>query len=162
MQHIGLVAVLFVALLVASTSPLLVHGSILPDIDTQLLPLTLTVFILVLFELRRRNVSALVYWGIFVIGVMVQLYAKLPSLIILLPVVIAFEIVNVFVYKSASTRSSDLIVNMPVVWRRLMVNLFYMLISVVAAISLFMLSNYCRSMGCKLQSTVFISYTIYK
>ena len=91
---IRLAVALLCGLLVAATSPLLIQGATLPDIDTQVLPLTLTVFMLVMFELRRRGVSERRYWIAFVIGCTVQLYAKLPALLLIVPTFAVFELVR--------------------------------------------------------------------
>lgn len=83
---------LLVGLGFVATSPLMVRGALLPDIDTQVLPLTLTAFVLLMFELRRRGVREWVYWSAFVGGCLVQLYAKLPTMILLVPTFVAFEL----------------------------------------------------------------------
>jgi hypothetical protein len=90
--HLRFSLALLGGLLVAATSPLLVQGSTLPDIDTQLLPLTLTAFILLMFEMRRQEIRERRYWMVFVVGCMIQLYAKLPTVILIIPTFLAFEL----------------------------------------------------------------------
>jgi hypothetical protein len=85
---------LLIGLGVAATSPLLIQGSMLPDIDTQLLPLTISAFFLLMFELRRAGVSARVYWAAFVLALVVQLFAKLTTPTLLVPAFLVFELLQ--------------------------------------------------------------------
>lgn len=85
---------LLIGLGLAATSPLLVQGSMLPDIDTQVLPLTITAFFLLLFELRRQQVRERVYWLAFVLALVVQFFAKLTTPVLLIPAFMLFELVR--------------------------------------------------------------------
>lgn len=85
-----------IGLAVAGSAPLLIQGSILPDIDTQVLPLTITAFFLLMFELRRSAVSDRTYWLVFVAALTFQFFAKLTTPIMLIPAFFAFELVRAF------------------------------------------------------------------
>lgn len=86
---------LFLAIVAAATSPLFVQGSTLPDIDTQVLPLVLVGFLLFVFEMRRTRHFDWVYLVFLVFGVVIQIYAKISTLLLLIPTLIVFEIMNV-------------------------------------------------------------------
>lgn len=79
-------------LAIAATSPLYLQGSTLPDIDTQVLPLTMTAMFLLLFELRRHQVRSWIYWSVFVTIFVLQLFAKLTTPLLIVPVFIIFEL----------------------------------------------------------------------
>lgn len=85
---------LFIGLLIAATSPLLIQGSMLPDIDTQILPLSTIIMFLILFELRRRA-SERVYWLVFIGLMTIQLFAKLTTPLLLVPSFMVFELVRI-------------------------------------------------------------------
>lgn len=87
-------AALLIALLIAATSPLFVQGSLLPDIDTQILSLVIITFLLLIFEIRRRNASKFLYWAVFILGLILLIYAKLTTILLILPTLIAYELVE--------------------------------------------------------------------
>ncbi|HWQ14784.1 MAG TPA: hypothetical protein VNL77_18440 [Roseiflexaceae bacterium] len=81
-------------LAVGATSPLLVQGAVLPDIDTQVLPLMIIAFFLLLFELRRRGLRERRYWLVFVLALTFQFFAKLTTPVLLLAAFAVFEVVR--------------------------------------------------------------------
>jgi hypothetical protein len=85
---------LFLGLSTAITAPLLIQGSMLPDIDTQMLPLTITAFFLLLFELRRIGVQKRVYWSIFILAMIINLFTKLTTPALLIPAFALFELLQ--------------------------------------------------------------------
>jgi hypothetical protein len=87
---------LFTGLCVAGTSPLLVQGSILPDIDTQVLPLLTLAFFLLMFELRRVKLRPTFYWLVFIVAMVFMLFTKLTTPLLLIPAFAAFEIGSEF------------------------------------------------------------------
>jgi hypothetical protein len=93
-QNLAILPPLLIGLGVAATAPLFIQGAILPDIDTQILPLLITAFFLLLFELRRQQVSEWIYWGIFVLALTVQFFAKLTTPVLLIPAFMVFELVR--------------------------------------------------------------------
>lgn len=105
--------VLFIAITTAATSPLFVQASILPDIDTQVLPLTLLGFILFIFEMRRKRGFDRVYLVFLVLGVVIQIYAKITTLLLLIPTLVIFEVMNVidekksFIFRFRSSKRID-------------------------------------------------------
>jgi hypothetical protein len=92
-QNLALLPTLLISIAIASTAPLYIQGSILPDIDTQVLPLLITMFFLLLFELRRR-VTARTYWGVFVLALAVQFFAKLTTPVLLVPAFMMSEFIH--------------------------------------------------------------------
>jgi hypothetical protein len=87
-------AALLVASLISITSPLFVNGSLLPDIDTHILPFLITVFLLLIFELRCKNLSKFLYWSVLVFGLIFLIYAKLTTVVLIIPVLVVFEFVK--------------------------------------------------------------------
>jgi hypothetical protein len=87
---------LLLGLSVAATSPLYLQGSTLPDIDTQILPLTITAMLLLMFELRRRGTPARLYWGFFIGALAIQFFAKLTTPVLLIPTFIMYELASGF------------------------------------------------------------------
>jgi hypothetical protein len=92
-QNSALLLALLVGLGFPATAPLYIQGTILPDIDTQVLPLLITAFFLLLFEARRRLTPAR-YWAVFILLLTVQLFAKLTTPILLIPSFVVFELVR--------------------------------------------------------------------
>jgi len=92
-QNLALLPALLIGLAAAATAPLYIQGAILPDIDTQVLPLLITAFFLLLFELRRRA-NTWIYWGGFVVALTVQFFAKLTTPVLLIPAFMIFELIR--------------------------------------------------------------------
>lgn len=86
--------VVLLGLGVAFTAPLLIQGATLPDIDTQVLPLTIITFFLLMFELRRHGVREWRYWLIFGVAMAVQFFTKLTTPALLVPSFMVFELVR--------------------------------------------------------------------
>jgi len=81
-------------LLVAATSPILVQGATLPDIDTQLLPLAVVAFFVLLFETRRCGIAGIRYWLVCTIGIALLLAAKLTVLPLLVVSLVVYELTS--------------------------------------------------------------------
>ncbi len=139
---------LLIALLVAATSPIFVQGSILPDIDTQILPLAVTAVLLLIFEMRGKNVSKFLYWLVFVFGVVFLTYAKLTMVMPMFLVFTVYEIVeslrekSVFSIKVKRAEGEGVlfIVTMSSVWRTVFLHLLYVTGAFIVALTVFLVS----------------------
>jgi hypothetical protein len=100
-ENLALLPPLLFGLGAAATAPLFIQGTILPDIDTQVLPLLITAFFLLLFQLRR-SIHDRLYWIAFVLALTVQFFAKLTTPVLLIPAFMVFELV-----RSLSSRRLD-------------------------------------------------------
>ena len=83
---------LLLGLGIAATSPFFIQGSMLLDIDTQILPLMIMVFFLTLFELRRRRVDERAYWIAYGLGLAVLFLSKLTTPLLLVPTFVMYEL----------------------------------------------------------------------
>lgn len=86
------VAVLLFALLISATSPLFTQGSLLPDIDTQILPLLTITFLLLFFEIIYRKTRKIIKWTILVLGLTFLIYTKLTTIPLILPTLLVYEL----------------------------------------------------------------------
>lgn len=76
---------------IAATSPLFIQSSMLLDIDTQILPLIVVLFFLILFELRR-NADERTYWIAYALGLAALFFTKLTTPVLLLPTFVIYEL----------------------------------------------------------------------
>ena len=86
------VAAFLFALSISATSPLFIHGSLLPDIDTQILPLLTITFLLLFFEISHRKTRRLIKWTVLVLGSAFLIYAKLTTIALILPTLLVYEL----------------------------------------------------------------------
>ena len=85
-----------VGLCAVATSPLIIQGSSLPDIDSQFLPLLIVLFFLALFEVYRLTGCSKSYWACFIVGMSILLFAKLTSALVVVPSLVMFQMAAEF------------------------------------------------------------------
>lgn len=83
-----------------STAPLFIQGSTLPDIDTQILPLTITAFLLTVFTARLYGPCSNIYRCTFIGMFAFNLFAKLTTPILLIPSFFMLELASLWYEKT--------------------------------------------------------------